>query len=82
MLLRNLVKTMTKVAICYESRYGTTTEIVQEMAKYAEEAEANVEVVELKKNKLSSECHTPQNEVDISSKTIRGFPILRHSGFL
>ena len=45
---------MTKIAICYGSRYGTTTEIVQEMTKTAEEASAQVEAVEIKKQKLSS----------------------------
>ncbi|MFW9849255.1 MAG: flavodoxin domain-containing protein [Candidatus Thorarchaeota archaeon] len=45
---------MRKVAICYGTRYGTTKEIVQEMAKIAEEAGANVEIVELKKKRLAS----------------------------
>jgi menaquinone-dependent protoporphyrinogen oxidase len=45
---------MTNVAICYGTRYGTTAEIVQEMVKYAEEAGAQVEAVELKRKKLSS----------------------------
>ncbi|MDF1540292.1 MAG: flavodoxin domain-containing protein [Candidatus Thorarchaeota archaeon] len=45
---------MTKVAICYGSRYGTTTEIVHEMVKAAEEADASVEVFELKKKQPDS----------------------------
>ena len=45
---------MTKIAICYGSRYGTTTEVVQEMAKTAEEKGAHVELVDLKRMKLSS----------------------------
>ncbi|MHA1908043.1 MAG: flavodoxin domain-containing protein [Candidatus Thorarchaeota archaeon] len=44
---------MVKVAICYGSRYGTTTEIVEGMAKTAETLGAQVEIVELKKSKLS-----------------------------
>jgi menaquinone-dependent protoporphyrinogen IX oxidase len=39
---------MNKIAICYGSRYGTTTEIVQEMARTAEEAGAEVDVVDLR----------------------------------
>lgn len=46
---------MTKIAICYGSRYGTTTEVVQEMAKTAEELGASVEIVELKRTKIPGE---------------------------
>lgn len=38
-----------KVLICYGSRYGTTTEVVQEMRKTAEEIGAQVDVVHLEK---------------------------------
>jgi menaquinone-dependent protoporphyrinogen oxidase len=38
-----------KVLICYGTRHGTTTEIVAEMAKVAEEAGAQVESIEIKK---------------------------------
>ncbi len=48
---------MSKIAICYGSRYGTTTGIVQEMAKTAEEVGASIEVVELKRNKLAQSVH-------------------------
>ncbi len=40
---------MKRIAICYGSRYGTTTEIVQDMAKTAEEAGAEVDVVDLRR---------------------------------
>ncbi len=40
---------MKRIAICYGSRYGTTTEIVQEMARTAEEAGAEVDVVDLRR---------------------------------
>ena len=46
-----MVTRMTKIAICYGTRYGTTTEVVQEMVKTAEELGASVEIVELKKKK-------------------------------
>jgi menaquinone-dependent protoporphyrinogen oxidase len=39
---------MNRIAICYGSRYGTTTEIVQEMARTAEEAGAEVDVIDLR----------------------------------
>jgi menaquinone-dependent protoporphyrinogen IX oxidase len=39
----------TKILICYGTRHGTTTEIVAEMARVAEEAGAQVEAIELKK---------------------------------
>ena len=38
-----------RVLICYGSRYGATTEVVQEMSKTAEEIGAQVDVVHLKK---------------------------------
>ena len=38
-----------RVLICYGTRYGTTTEVVQEMSKTAEEVGAQVDVVHLKK---------------------------------
>ncbi|TFF86788.1 nitric oxide synthase [Candidatus Thorarchaeota archaeon] len=38
-----------KTLICYGTRYGTTTEIVEEMAKAAREAGAEVDVIELEK---------------------------------
>jgi menaquinone-dependent protoporphyrinogen IX oxidase len=44
-----------KMLICYGSRYGTTTEVVQEMAKKAQELGVNSEMVFLKKEKPSSE---------------------------
>lgn len=40
---------MKRIAICYGSRYGTTTGIVEEMAKAAQEAGATVDMVDLKK---------------------------------
>ncbi|MFW9954315.1 MAG: flavodoxin domain-containing protein [Candidatus Thorarchaeota archaeon] len=45
---------MTRIAICYGSRYGTTTEIVKGMAETATTLGAQVEIVELKKSKLSA----------------------------
>lgn len=45
---------MTKVAILYGSRYGTTTGIVQEMVKTAEETGAEVETFEVRKSKPAS----------------------------
>lgn len=45
---------MNRVAICYGTRYGTTTGIVEEMAKAAQDAGATVDVVNLKKEKLPS----------------------------
>ncbi len=38
---------MNKVLICYGTRYGTTTEVVQEMSKTAQELGAQVDVVHL-----------------------------------
>ncbi|MHA1964281.1 MAG: flavodoxin domain-containing protein [Candidatus Thorarchaeota archaeon] len=40
---------MNKVLICYGTRYGTTTEVVQEMSKTARELGAQVDVVHLEK---------------------------------
>jgi menaquinone-dependent protoporphyrinogen oxidase len=40
----------TKTLICYGTRYGTTSEIVEEMAKTARDAGAEVDVIELQKN--------------------------------
>ncbi|MFW9957488.1 MAG: hypothetical protein ACFFCT_05410 [Candidatus Odinarchaeota archaeon] len=40
-----------KILICYGSRYGTTTEIVREMAKTARELGVETETVFLKKEK-------------------------------
>ena len=45
---------MTRIAICYGSRYGTTTGIVEEMVKAAQEVGATVDAVDLKKGKLPS----------------------------
>ena len=45
---------MVRVAICYGSRYGTTTEIANGMAETAKTLGAQVEVVNLKNEKLSS----------------------------
>ncbi len=45
---------MGHIAICYRSRYGTTTEIVKEMVKVAEEAGAKVDAVDLKEGSLPS----------------------------
>jgi menaquinone-dependent protoporphyrinogen oxidase len=39
-----------KTLICYGTRYGTTSGIVEEMAKTARDAGAEVDVIELKKN--------------------------------
>jgi len=52
---------MTKVAICYGSRYGTTHEIAKGMAETAKTLGAEVDVIELKKEKLS----TPLEEYDL-----------------
>ncbi len=41
-----------KVLLCYGSRYGTTTEVVQEMAKTAEGLGAKIDTVFLKKDRL------------------------------
>jgi len=43
--------------ICYGSRYGTTTEVVQEMKKTAEELGISTETAFLKKEKPSSSLH-------------------------
>ncbi|MHA1881722.1 MAG: flavodoxin domain-containing protein [Candidatus Thorarchaeota archaeon] len=43
---------MTKIAICYGSRYGTTTSVVEEMTKVAEEAGAEVDAIVLKTHTL------------------------------
>jgi menaquinone-dependent protoporphyrinogen IX oxidase len=43
-----------KMLICYGSRYGTTTEVVQEMAKTAQELGVETETVFLKKEKPPS----------------------------
>ncbi|MFW9908779.1 MAG: flavodoxin domain-containing protein [Candidatus Thorarchaeota archaeon] len=40
-----------KVLLCYGSRYGTTTEVVQEMAKTAESLGAKINTVFLKKDR-------------------------------
>ncbi len=40
---------MDKVLICYGTRYGTTTEVVQEMSNTAREFGAQVDVVQLEK---------------------------------
>ena len=45
---------MKRIAICYGSRYGTTTGIVEEMAAAAQEAGATVDTVNLKKERLPS----------------------------
>ncbi len=45
---------MKRIAICYGSRYGTTTGIVEEMVNAAQEAGATVDAVNLKKENLSS----------------------------
>jgi menaquinone-dependent protoporphyrinogen oxidase len=45
---------MTKVAICYGSRYGTTHEIAKGMAETARTLGAEVDTYELKKEKLST----------------------------
>lgn len=45
---------ISKALICYGSRYGTTTEVVQEMAKTAEDLGVKVETVFLKKEKPPS----------------------------
>jgi menaquinone-dependent protoporphyrinogen oxidase len=45
---------ISKMLICYGSRYGTTTEVVQEMAKTAQELGVNTETVFLKKEKAPS----------------------------
>jgi len=42
------------VLICYGSRYGTTTEVVQEMSKTAEKLGVKVDTVFLKKEQLPS----------------------------
>ncbi len=43
---------MVKIAICYGSRYGTTTSVVQEMTKVAEDAGAEVDAIVLKTHTL------------------------------
>jgi len=43
---------MKRIAICYGSRYGTTTGIVEEMATAAREAGVTVDTANLKKEKL------------------------------
>lgn len=43
-----------KVLICYGSRYGTTTEVVQEMVKTAEDLGVKMDTVFLKKEKPPS----------------------------
>jgi menaquinone-dependent protoporphyrinogen IX oxidase len=40
------------VLICYGTRYGTTTSVVQEMAKTIQESGMTVDVVDLKTNKI------------------------------
>jgi menaquinone-dependent protoporphyrinogen oxidase len=52
---------MTKVAICYGSRYGTTHEIAKGMGETARTLGAEVDIIELKKEKLS----TPIEEYDL-----------------
>lgn len=52
-----MVTTMTKIAICYGSRYGTTTTVVQEMTKVAEEAGATVDAIILKTHTLPAAIH-------------------------
>ncbi|MFW9933530.1 MAG: flavodoxin domain-containing protein [Candidatus Thorarchaeota archaeon] len=52
---------MNRIAICYRSRYGTTTGIVEEMVRAAEEAGATVDAVELKKGHLTR----PISEYDL-----------------
>lgn len=44
-----VIHMLAKTLICYGTRYGTTSEIVQEMAKTAQEAGAHVDVVEIEK---------------------------------
>ena len=56
-----MVTIMTKIAICYGSRYGTTTSVVQEMTKVAEEAGAQVDAIALKNHTLP----TTLNEYDL-----------------
>jgi menaquinone-dependent protoporphyrinogen oxidase len=46
-----------KMLICYGSRYGTTTEVVQEMAKTAEELGVKTDTIFLKKEKPPSNFH-------------------------
>ena len=46
-----------KMLICYGSRYGTTTEVVQEMKKTAEGLGVSTETVFLKKEKPSSSLY-------------------------
>ncbi len=46
-----------KILICYGSRYGTTTEVVQEMSRTAEELGASVKTVFLKKEKPPTDLH-------------------------
>ncbi|MFW9983004.1 MAG: flavodoxin domain-containing protein [Candidatus Thorarchaeota archaeon] len=41
--------TMNKILICYGTRYGTTTEVVQDMSNTARELGAQVDVVHLEK---------------------------------
>ncbi len=46
-----------KALICYGSRYGTTTEVVQEMVKTAEGMGTKIEAVFLKKDKPPTNLH-------------------------
>jgi len=46
-----------KALICYGSRYGTTTEVVQEMVKTAEGLGTKIEAVFLKKDKPPTNLH-------------------------
>ncbi|MBD3406918.1 MAG: nitric oxide synthase [Candidatus Lokiarchaeota archaeon] len=43
---------MNRIGICYRSRYGTTTEIVQEMVKTAQEAGVSIDAADLKEGNL------------------------------
>ncbi|TXT55270.1 MAG: hypothetical protein BAJATHORv1_40181 [Candidatus Thorarchaeota archaeon] len=43
---------MNRIGICYRSRYGTTTEVVQEMVKTAREAGVSIDAVDLKEGSL------------------------------
>jgi menaquinone-dependent protoporphyrinogen oxidase len=49
-----LIPMIGKMLICYGSRYGTTTEVVQEMAKTAQELGVNTDIIFLKKEKPPS----------------------------
>jgi menaquinone-dependent protoporphyrinogen IX oxidase len=52
-----MISMTSRMLICYGSRYGTTTEVVQEMVQTAESLGAQVDTVFLKKDRPPSNLH-------------------------